>query len=514
MNTPSSRFLPKRPWASCMGLLLLPAVALGEPEVDMGACGALKPRNPAQASAAEGVPPLPLPAVPLRRTEKKHPPRPPVIVTKLKTPDPYDWATDTNDINNLLNWMKTQVGVNFTYEAKTLQELELDPSQMPVLYRTGHQPFSFSPEERRRLREFVLGGGMIIFDSCWGSQASADSARSEIRAMLPDHALKPIPLDHPIFNCYHENAGWVRYTEHSLAQKPGLVSPGPSDIEGVEINCRMAVVLSPHDLSCGWDMHTNTFPGGSWIQSEDALNLGANFMAYATASRDLGVSAADAKAYADAERTLTDKFRVGQLVHEGDWNPDPVGLQNLLDTVGQNTALKISFATDQVQPVPEQLSKYPFIYITGHDDFTWSDGQAAAVRQYLANGGFILADSCCGRQKFDVAFRRELGKVLQTGGDSEAGPLQVLPLTHPVYGIHHQIQSITLTEAARLGAIAGQKDRPALEGAAVNGRLAVLYSPLALNVGWRLKPVPYAKGYAPQSALELGVNAVLYAMTQ
>ena len=167
-----------------------------------------------------------------------------------------------------------------------------------------------------------------------------------------------------------------------------------------------------------------------------------------------------------------------------------------------------------VQPVPEQLSKYPFIYITGHDDFTWSDGQAAAVRQYLANGGFILADSCCGRQKFDVAFRRELGKVLQTGGDSKAGPLQVLPLTHPVYGIHHQIQSITLTEAARLGAIAGQKDRPALEGAAVNGRLAVLYSPLALNVGWRLKPVPYAKGYAPQSALELGVNAVLYAMTQ
>jgi len=34
-------------------------------------------KPPAQHSGAEGVPPLPLPAVPLRRTEKKNPPSPP-----------------------------------------------------------------------------------------------------------------------------------------------------------------------------------------------------------------------------------------------------------------------------------------------------------------------------------------------------------------------------------------------------------------------------------------------------
>ena len=36
------------------------------------------------ASGAEGVPPLPLPAVPLRRSEKKNPPKPPTIVTNSK----------------------------------------------------------------------------------------------------------------------------------------------------------------------------------------------------------------------------------------------------------------------------------------------------------------------------------------------------------------------------------------------------------------------------------------------
>ena len=37
-----------------------------------------KSKPPAQHSSAESLPPLPLPVVPLRRTEKKNPPRPPV----------------------------------------------------------------------------------------------------------------------------------------------------------------------------------------------------------------------------------------------------------------------------------------------------------------------------------------------------------------------------------------------------------------------------------------------------
>ena len=94
----------------------------------------------------------------------------------------------------------------------------------------------------------------------------------------------------------------------------------------------MLVVFSPHDLSCGWDMHTHELGDCSYIESEDSLKIGANLVAYATATRDLNVSLADAKTYVDAEPTKADKFRVGQIVHEGDWNPDPVGLRNLLDT--------------------------------------------------------------------------------------------------------------------------------------------------------------------------------------
>ena len=473
----------------------------------MGPCGPPKPPKPAQASAAEGLPPLPLPVVPLRRTEKKNPPKPPSILAKIKTGDARDWATDPNDANNLLNWMKSTLGVNFAFAEQPLERINLESNNVPVLYRTGHNAFSFAAGQRERLRNYLLRGGMIIFDSCCGQKAFADSARREIAAILPEYKLKPVPMDHPVFNCYYEKAGTVRFTKSSKASGP------TSGIEGIEVGCRMLVVFSPHDLSCGWDMHTHQIKGCSYIESEDSLKIGANLIAYATATRDLSVSLADAKAYVDAEPTKTDKFRVGQIVHEGDWNPDPVGLRNLLDNVGQTTSVKISFASEPIVPETGQLSKFPFVYLTGHDDFKWTDSQSSAMRQYLANGGFLLADACCGRQGFNEAFRREIAKVLRSGANP-AGKLSVLPVNHEIYSAYRPITKVQLTEAATYRAKGQQVDRPRLEAAYINGRVAVIYSPLAMNVGWRVKRVPYAVGYAPRSALDLGTNVVMYALSQ
>ena len=471
-----------------------------------------QPPRPAQASAAEGLPPLPLPVVPQRRTEKKNPPRPPVIVSKIRTSRIEDWGTDLNDINNLLAWMKSKLEVNFTYEEKMLHEIPLESGEVPVLYRTGHHGFKFTPAERNRLRRYVLHGGVIIFDACCGRRAFSDSVRKEIQEILPDHKLKPIPFDHPIFNCYYENAGYVRFTNHTRMQRAGLASPGPSGIEGVEVACQMAVVFSPHDLSCGWDMHTHALLGTSHIESEDALKIGANFMAYVTATRDAGVGLAEAKRYVDATPTRTDKFRVGQLVHEGDWNPDPVGLRNLLDTVGQTTALRISFATEPVEPILHRLSRFPFLYLTGHEDFVWSDAQVVALRQYLNNGGFIFAEACCGRQRFDLALRREMAKVLRSEANSR-GRLTALAMDHPLYSCHHVIQKVRYSQTTLLRRASTRNGRPQLKAAMVNGRLAVIYSPVGLNVGWRLKNMPYAAHYEPRSALELGVNVVMYALS-
>jgi len=82
------------------------------------------PKPPAQHSGAEGAPPLPLPAVPLRRTEKKNPPRPPVLVVKVITErGEGDWNTNPNDVENLLRWMSREFGVNFSSQNRTFDSV-------------------------------------------------------------------------------------------------------------------------------------------------------------------------------------------------------------------------------------------------------------------------------------------------------------------------------------------------------------------------------------------------------
>ena len=87
-------------------------------------------KPPAQHSSAEGLPPLPLPVVPLRRTEKKNPPRPPVLVVKIDTGKEDDWNTNPADIENLLKWMAKNLGVNFSSQNRKLKDvLGLKPTK-------------------------------------------------------------------------------------------------------------------------------------------------------------------------------------------------------------------------------------------------------------------------------------------------------------------------------------------------------------------------------------------------
>ncbi|MFW6162137.1 MAG: DUF4159 domain-containing protein [Planctomycetota bacterium] len=464
-----------------------------------GTCGPPPPPKPAQRSGAEGVPPLPLPATPMRRTEKKKPPTPPAVVVKIKTDSLADWATDQNDINNLLIWMQQKLKISFSYEEKPLHKVNLNAERLPMLYRTGHNAFSFNETERRRLRNYILQGGFIYFDACCGRKAFIDSVRNEVAKIFPERPLRKLPPDHPLYRCYYD-VSRVAYTPAA-----GVTGMAPPPLEGIDIGCRTGVVFSPYDLSCGWDMHTHKACAG--VQSQYALKLGANLIAYATATKAMGTSLAESRVYTDAERARADKFRIGQVMHGGQWNPDPAGLSTLLDTVSGTTSLKVSFATQPLKLDSKKLTTYPFIYMTGHDDFHFSKNEIAALRAYLKAGGFLMADACCGRKAFDAAFRREMGKVLP------GLKLKRLSANHPLYSIQHKIRSVNHTQAAVVQRELSNPGAPALEGITVGGHLAVVYSPLDMGCGWELKPHPYGVGYESRDAIKLGVNVVMYAVS-
>ena len=81
------------------------------------------------------------------------------------------------------------------------------------------------------------------------------------------------------------------------------------------------------------------------------------------------------------------------------WNPQPQDPRHM--------DFDVEYLLD-IRPMP------PFIFMTGNDDFEFTETEVETLRAYLARGGAIWADSGFAghRSKFDVVFRREMRRIL------------------------------------------------------------------------------------------------------
>jgi hypothetical protein len=56
---------------------------------------------------------------------------------------------------------------------------------------------------------------------------------------------------------------------------------------------------------------------------------------------------------------------------------------------------------DRIDYVAGELLQSPIAYITGHNEPKFSEAEIKVLKQFLDNGGFILAEACCGKPAFD-----------------------------------------------------------------------------------------------------------------
>jgi len=126
----------------------------------------------------------------------------------------------------------------------------------------------------------------------------------------------------------------------------------------------------------------------------------------------------------------------------GDWNCNPTALPNLTAQVARWSRDRIQQKTEP-QPIVVSSKdlftiKPPFIFITGHKDFTFTEEEIENLRQYLHAGGAIWADNDLPgrRSRFDIAFRREMKRVL-TDRDFEK-----LPEDHPIMSSYFPLRKL------------------------------------------------------------------------
>lgn len=494
-------------------LLFLLAVTAGSllHAGDDGPCGTPPDAKKKRIKGGESFPPLPLPATPLRRSERKRQPAPPVLIGKVVWGEQRtstdedgdiirysDWNLDPNDIPNLLKTANLRLGIKYRGEPVNLRQFHWDPAQMPILYVTGRRPFTLPDDLVPKLRDYVERGGFLWGDACHGSTSFAESFRSMMTKVFPDRPLVPIPPDHPLFHSAYplESVSYSKWTSDRPDSRPYL--------EGVWIGCRTAVMLSPYDLSCAWDS-SHVPEDSAAVMGDSALRLGLDMISYCLAYYDLGRYLSATRVLTSDDESVKGDFVFAQVRHAGIWDPDPSAFSNMLKSVIAETSTRVNFQRKVVALTDANLSQYPFLYITGHGDFALSTEEAAALRRFLDNGGFLLSDACCGNLGFDASFRREMAKVFPDT------PLAELPPDHPLFTSHYEIR--TVGYSPRVAANFREMNVPFLEGIAVGGSTRVVYSRFDLGCGWENEEHPYTLGVAGPDALRIGINAAVYALT-
>lgn len=472
-------------------------------------CGPPPKAAPQHRTGGEAFPPLPLPVTPLRRTEKKRPPAPPALIGKMamgpirfvtrdgKKVQVRDWMTDPADLDSLLNWTNQKLGIHYRPVEADFAHFSYDPRELPAIMFAGHNDFTLDDEVRQNLARYALDGGMIIGDACCGWRDFDEAFRREMAEIFPDRPLRRVSPEDPILSSYYKIGSFT------YQKADGTKYDAAPCLETIEVGCRTAVVYSPADLTCGWDGHDH--PRGLRVAIDQARQVGANYVTYLLGSYQLGRFLSTSKIYHEATAPSRDDFVFAQLVHEGDWDPDPSAVHNLLKYARDNSTLEVKFKRATVQLKDPKTLGYPLVYMTGHYGFQWSQDEVAMLQRYLKAGGMLVADACCGRAAFDLAFRREIAKALPEHR------FERLPLDHPLYHVHHDIGRVEYTP--RVAEDFGTIDAPSLEAISLDGRVAVVYSRFDLGNGWEQFPHPYSYGYNDKDALEIGTNVIVYAVT-
>src|SRR5262249_55454027 len=154
-----------------------------------------------------------------------------------------------------------------------------------------------------------------------------------------------------------------------------------------------------------------------------------------------------------------------------DWNNKHNDCRYLVDYAGRELfqrtpmawqifdARRVQVRNNQdLQELVGDLLQSPGVYLNGHEGPRLTDVEKELLKQYIDQGGFLLAEACCGRQWFDEGFRALMKELFPDH------PLKRLPPEHPLWRAH------TLVPPSEFK----------LEGIEMGCKTVVVYSPQPL----------------------------------
>lgn len=412
-----------------------------------------------------------------------------------------------------------------------------------ALYMLIIEPGTLRESQKAVLKDYLERGGFLFADANLGSTKLYATFKKQIEDLFPGRKFQKLPPQHPVYRSFFNLTRIKHY--YGYYKKKWLAPP---TLEGLQIGCRMAVIVSPYCYSCGWDrhMHENQ-PAGclGWIDIDDSIKLGINLISYALEYRNMDKPLAKfIKLKADAKE-YGDEFVFAQLKWAGEWDPNPNSAINFIRHLSKVMNADIASRKAVVTLSGKEIFNYPFVYVTGHGNIVFSNEEKLVLKQYLSRGGTILADDCCGNKQFAESFQALVDELFGPGR------MSVIPPEHSIYRnfydiskveyskfvrnsdfdikssysenvlVNNRVISRTHTGDAQVLSVNGDKriGPGYLKGIVVNGRYGVIYSPMGLGCSWKGAEdggcLPgFSKRVKGDDAYKVATDAVMYALTE
>ena len=127
--------------------------------------------------------------------------------------------------------------------------------------------------------------------------------------------------------------------------------------------------------------------------------------------------------------------RDGQRVMYRDWMTDPADIDTLLKWTNQKLGIFYRSIEADLTKFSFDPRELPALLIAGHNRFEFSGEVRAALGRYVADGGMIVGDACCGWADFAESFRREMEEIFP------GRPLRKMLPEEPVFSSYYKLSS-------------------------------------------------------------------------
>ena len=198
----------------------------------------------------------------------------PIIINKLKYYG--DWNNCNYDVKHMTEYISDKMQSPMQWRIVTLESKLEDLLKVPILHLNGVKGPQFSDNEKIKLREYVLKGGVIMAQACRVERGLAEFDEN-FRALVAE--------------CFPEGELEAVSKTHLMFKNPRRVT-SPPKVEVLKIEGRIAVVYIDKSLTLDWHR------GGSG--SKASFDAGVNIVFYLL--KQSGRLGAGAKPIRDAKR--------------------------------------------------------------------------------------------------------------------------------------------------------------------------------------------------------------------